>query len=165
MNQHRPAQPAEIGGRDLNWITMKAIEKTRERRYASVSDLAADIERHLADRPVLAGPPSRVYCGGKFRGGVGRRDDLVPFLFLDSQRKPALTDKDSIVLGEFANTTGDPVFDGTLRQGLAIQLGQSPFLSLISEERIQRMLPLMGLAADARLTPRGALEICERTGA
>ncbi len=76
---------------------------------------------------------------------------------------PKLTDKDTIVLADFSNTTGDSVFDGTLRQGLAVQLEQSPFLSLISEERIQQVLRLMGKPADARLTPEIAREICERT--
>jgi DNA-binding winged helix-turn-helix (wHTH) protein len=78
-------------------------------------------------------------------------------------RKPKLTDKDTIVLADFSNTTGDPVFDDTLRQGLAVQLEQSPFLSLISDERIQQMLKLMAKPADARLTPEVAREICERT--
>ena len=76
----------------------------------------------------------------------------------------ALTDKDTIVLAEFTNTTGDPVFDDTLRQGLAVQLQQSPFLSLISEERIRRTLPLMNQPADARLTPDLAQGVCARTG-
>ena len=79
------------------------------------------------------------------------------------RRTPKLTDKDTIVLGDFSNTTGDSVFDGTLRQGLAVQLEQSPFLSLISDERIQQMLKLMAKPADARLTPEIAREICERT--
>jgi len=79
------------------------------------------------------------------------------------RRAPKLTDKDTIVLADFSNTTGDSVFDGTLRQGLAVQLEQSPFLSLISEERIQQVLRLMGKPADARLTPEIAREICERT--
>jgi DNA-binding winged helix-turn-helix (wHTH) protein/tetratricopeptide (TPR) repeat protein len=78
-------------------------------------------------------------------------------------RKPKLTDKDKIVLADFINKTGDPVFDGTLRQGLAVQLEQSPFLSLVSEERSRQVLPLMGQPADARLTPELAREICERT--
>ena len=78
-------------------------------------------------------------------------------------RAPKLTDKDTIVLADFSNTTGDPVFDGTLRQGLAVQLEQSPFLSLVSDERIQQILKLMGKPADARLTPEIAREICERT--
>lgn len=78
-------------------------------------------------------------------------------------RAPKLTDKDTIVLADFNNTTGDSVFDGTLRRGLAVQLEQSPFLSLISDERIQQVLRLMGKPADARLTPEIAREICERT--
>jgi hypothetical protein len=68
-------------------------------------------------------------------------------------RPPKLTSKDTIVTADFNNTTGDAVFDGTLRQGLAVQLDQSPFLSLISDERIQQMLRLMGQPANAKLTP------------
>ena len=78
-------------------------------------------------------------------------------------RMSKLTDKDTIVLADFTNTTGDAVFDETLRQGLAVQLEQSPFLSLITEERIQQTLRMMGQPADARLTPELAREICERT--
>ena len=79
------------------------------------------------------------------------------------RRTAKLTDKDTIVLADFSNTTGDSVFDGTLRQGFAVQLEQSPFLSLISEERMQQVLRLMGKPADARVTPEIAREICERT--
>ena len=68
------------------------------------------------------------------------------------------------MLAEFTNTTGDPVFDDTLRQGLAVQLQQSPFLSLISDERIRRTLPLMNQPADARLTPDVARVVCVRMG-
>ena len=89
---------------------------------------------------------------------------FVGYFYLHSySHSHLLTEKDTIVLADFNNATGDPVFDGTLRQGLAIQLEQSPFLSLISEERIQRTLRLMGRPADARLTPELAREICERT--
>jgi tetratricopeptide (TPR) repeat protein len=78
-------------------------------------------------------------------------------------RKPALTEKDTVVLADFVNTTGDPVFDGTLRQGLAVQLEQSPFLSMMSEGRIQQTLKMMGQPADAKLTPAIAREVCQRT--
>ena len=61
----------------------------------------------------------------------------------------ALTDKDTIVLADFTNTTGDPVFDGTLRQGLSVQLEQSPFLSIISDQQIQQTLQMMGQKPDA----------------
>ena len=80
-----------------------------------------------------------------------------------ARRAMGLTEKDTIVLADFTNTTGDPVFDLALRQGLEIQLEQSPFLSLISEERIQHTLRQMGQPPDARLTPERAREICERT--
>jgi eukaryotic-like serine/threonine-protein kinase len=79
-------------------------------------------------------------------------------------RPTVLSEKDTVVLADFANSTGDSVFDGTLRQGMAVQLEQSPFLSLISEQRIQHTLRLMGRSADARLTPELAREVCERTG-
>jgi eukaryotic-like serine/threonine-protein kinase len=79
-------------------------------------------------------------------------------------RTPVLTGKDTVVLADFANSTGDSVFDGTLRQGMVVQLEQSPFLSLIGEQRIQHTLRLMGKSADARLTPELAREICVRTG-
>jgi DNA-binding winged helix-turn-helix (wHTH) protein/Flp pilus assembly protein TadD len=74
-----------------------------------------------------------------------------------------LTDKDTVVLADFDNSTGDPVFDGTLRRGMAVQLEQSPFLSLIPDDRIQEVLKEMGQPADARLTSAIARELCERT--
>jgi eukaryotic-like serine/threonine-protein kinase len=76
----------------------------------------------------------------------------------------ALTDKDTIVLADFANSTGEPVFDGALRQGLSVELEQSPFLSLVSDQRVRQTLRLMGQPADARLTPEIAREICQRAG-
>jgi DNA-binding winged helix-turn-helix (wHTH) protein/Flp pilus assembly protein TadD len=79
-----------------------------------------------------------------------------------SRKAHALTDKDTIVLADFTNTTGDPVFDGTLRQGLAVQLEQSPFLSLVSEQRIQQILRLMGQPTDTQLSPEIARELCQR---
>jgi eukaryotic-like serine/threonine-protein kinase len=78
-------------------------------------------------------------------------------------RKPVLTEKDTVVLADFANSTGDPVFDGALRQGLAVELEQSPFLSLISDQQIQQTLRMMGQPANTRLTPEIARELCERT--
>ena len=85
-------------------------------------------------------------------------------LILLLRHRKVLTEKDTVVLADFVNTTGDPVFDETLRQGMAVQLEQSPFLSLISEERTQHELQLMGKPANARITPHLAQEICVRTG-
>src|SRR5262249_15982176 len=77
-------------------------------------------------------------------------------------RKPALTEKDTILLADFENKTGDEVFDVTLRQGLAIQLQQSPFLSLFPETQMRHTLRLMGQSPDQRVTAEVAREICER---
>src|ERR1700722_1153917 len=163
---------------DLNWITMKALEKARDRRYASVSDLAADLQRYMEDRPVLASPPGRLYRTRKFLrrhrlAALGTAAGVV-FIALsgvtawslsrrDSATRPKLTGKDTIVLADFDNKTGDPVFDDTLRQGLSVELQQSPFLSLISDQRVQQTLVLMGQPKDARLTADVAKQICERT--
>lgn len=83
---------------------------------------------------------------------------------LFSHKTRVLTDRDTIVLPDFTNTTGDPLFDGTLEQGLSVKLEESPFLSIISDERIQQTLQLMGQKPDAKLTPKIALEVCRRTG-
>ena len=89
---------------------------------------------------------------------------VVGALYLRSRPAPKLTEKDTIVLTDFTNTTGDTVFDGALRQGLEVQLGQSPFLALVSEQRIQQTLGMMGQPPDARLTPEIARELCKRIG-
>jgi eukaryotic-like serine/threonine-protein kinase len=74
-----------------------------------------------------------------------------------------LTEKDTIVLGDFANSTGDAVFEGTLREGLSVELGQSPFLGLLSEEGIHQTLRMMERPANTRLTPEITREVCQRT--
>ena len=152
---------------DLNSITMKALEKARERRYASVADLAADIQNHLEHRPVLASPRGRLYRAGKFlrrhrAAALGTAAGLVFLLLIgvtawslsrrDSPTRPTLTEKDTIVVADFTNQTGDPVFDDALRQGLSFELEQSPF-TVISDRKVQQMLALMGQSKDARVTP------------
>jgi eukaryotic-like serine/threonine-protein kinase len=178
---HRQTDPASLRGLvdgDLNWITMKALEKTRERRYASVAALAADIQRHMEDRPVLASPPSRLYRAGKFLrrhrlASLGAAAALA-FILLSGVtlwllvQRPApprrsLSEKKTIVLADFANATGDPVFDGTLGRTLAGRLGNSPDLALLSDARVSQTLRLMERPTDAKLTPAVAAEVCERT--
>lgn len=85
-------------------------------------------------------------------------------VFFYLNRAEALTDKDTVVLADFANTTGDPVFDGTLKQALAVQLGQSPFLNIYSDERVREALRFMGRSPDERVTKDIAREICQRQG-
>jgi eukaryotic-like serine/threonine-protein kinase len=84
-------------------------------------------------------------------------------LYFRLRRAAPLTDKDTIVLADFTNSTNDPVFDGALRQGLEAQLAQSPFLAIVSEQRIQQTLRQMGKPSDTRVTPEIAQEVCQRT--
>jgi len=85
-------------------------------------------------------------------------------LYLRSRPAAKLTEKDTVVLADFINTTGDSVFDGTLRQGLASQLEQSPLLSLVSDDRIVKTLGLLAKPGDARLTHQLARDVCQRAG-
>ena len=89
---------------------------------------------------------------------------LVAGYYFRSQRSAKLTTKDSVLLADFVNTTGDPVFDGTLKQALAVQLEQSPYLNIVPESKIREALRLMGRSADERITNDIAREICQRQG-
>ena len=85
-------------------------------------------------------------------------------MYLRSSRSSKLTEKDSVLLADFVNTTGDPVFDGTLKQALAVQLSQSPYLNILPDSRVQRALRFMGRSPDERITKDVAREICLREG-
>jgi serine/threonine protein kinase/tetratricopeptide (TPR) repeat protein len=84
-------------------------------------------------------------------------------LYYRSHRAKPLTDKDSIVLADFTNETGDPVFDDTLKTALSVSLNQSPFLNVLSDSNVGKTLKLMTRASDSKLTPDVAREICQRT--
>jgi len=86
------------------------------------------------------------------------------FWYFKSTSANALTEKDTVVLADFVNTTGDPVFDGTLKQGLAVQLEQSPFLNIFSDQRVRETLRFMNRSPDERVTKEIAREICQRQG-
>jgi eukaryotic-like serine/threonine-protein kinase len=88
---------------------------------------------------------------------------LATGAFFRFHRVPTLTEKDTIVLLDFANSTGDTVFDDTLKQALSIQLSQSPFLNIMSDQRMSETLQMMGHPADERVGEKAALEICQRT--
>jgi serine/threonine protein kinase len=162
----------------LEEIIWKALEKDSKLRYQSAAEIHADLQRLKRDTE-----SSRVSATTSARGvrenlrvrerSATRWKVMVPAAlavaalaastYFYFHRTPKLTDKDTIVLADFTNTAGDPVFDGTLRQGLTVQLEQSPFLSLLSDRRIQQTLRMMGQPADARLTPEIARELCQRT--
>ena len=89
---------------------------------------------------------------------------IAGWLLYPRRQVGALTDKDTIVLSDFDNKTGDAVFDDTLKQGLSVQLEQSPFLAMVSERKVIETLKMMGRSADDRLTPEVTHEVCLRTG-
>jgi tetratricopeptide (TPR) repeat protein len=155
----------------LEEVTNKALEKDRKLRYQNATDIRTDLQRLKRDsqsHPVATQVQAKPATDPARRWGILGAAILVIGLAVGarlffSPKVHALTDKDTIVLADFTNTTGDPVFDGTLRQGLSVQLEQSPFLSIVSDQQIQQTLGQMGQPADAKLTPPIARELCQRT--
>ena len=170
------ASPSEVNPavpEQLSAIVLRCLEKNRESRYQQGAEIVSDLKRLRAvTEPAAAGAFVAPAIGSSTRSRSHWKIaaliavallGLAGGMFWWTHRSRALTEKDTIVLAEFLNSTGDAVFDGTLRRGLTIQLEQSPFLSLISDSRIQQTLRLMGQQADAPLTPDIAGELCERT--
>ena len=151
---------------ELERIVSKCLETERELRYQNAADVRTDLERLRRGQGATVAPHA---ARGRLRArwlsiGVAAVVVTAVVAGVIYNRRPApLTDKDTIVLAEFTNTTGDPVFDDTLRQGLAVQLQQSPFLSLISDERIGKTLAMMQQSPETRLTPEIAQAVCVRT--
>ena len=156
-----------------NSASPRYIETIPKRGYRFIVDVIQfsgneACETETIDPPPISGPPA-VPVKRRF---VRLQTFLIALVTLALlaivlsrvHRAAKLSDSDVIVLADFVNKTGDPVFDGTLQQGLAIQLRQSPFLSLVSEGRVRHTLQLMGQPGDARLAPELARGICERTG-
>ena len=156
---------------ELEHIIGKCLEKDRNLRYQHASEICADLQRLKRDTGSQRGissqsVPSRSRIASRWKAIVPAATivlalSIAGFFYL--RAAPKLSDKDTIVLADFANSTGDPVFDGTLRQGLAVQLEQSPLLSLVPEDRVQQTLRMMSQPADAHLTPQLAREVCQRT--
>jgi eukaryotic-like serine/threonine-protein kinase len=175
-----PVPPATLNKEvpaKLEEVIHKALEKDRDLRYQHAGDIRTDLQRlkrdtesgHLAAGSGHTMAPARgrlsLARGGKILVlalllGVG----IAASLYYRSHRTKTLTDKDTIILSDFDNKTGDPVFDDTLKQGLSVQLQQSPFLELISDRRTNETLRLMGRPAGDRLTPEITREVCVRTG-
>ena len=157
-------------------VINKALEKDRKLRYQSAADIRADLRRLKRDtesshaaaatvEPVPKPTKSVSYQWVKFTGAAVLVIGLATSAWLYFTHKAqALTDKDTIALADFTNTTGDTVFDDTLKQALAVGLGQSPFLNILSEDKVRKTLQEMTHSPDDRLTRDLAREVCERAG-
>ena len=154
----------------LEEIINKCLEKNRNLRYQHASEIRTDLQRLKRDTE-SARLPAGANAGAITRLGMRWRVVIPVALaivlvvsgYFHLHRSPKLTERDTVVLADFANATGDPVFDGTLRHGLSAQLEQSPFLNLLSDQRIAQTLSLMAQPKDARLTHELAGEVCQRT--
>jgi serine/threonine protein kinase/tetratricopeptide (TPR) repeat protein len=176
-----PAAPTQLNAKlpeRLDEIVAKALEKDRDLRYQSAADLHADLE--LLKRDTESGSVSAATSTGvkqklslrdllRLRWKVIASAAVAVVLFAASSyfysHPPLkLTEKDTIVLADFANSTGDQVFDGTLKTALSVSLRQSPFLNLLSDSQVAKILQQMARPVGAKLTPEVARELCQRAG-
>jgi tetratricopeptide (TPR) repeat protein len=158
---------------ELEEIINRALEKDPNKRWQSAAEIRRALQQLKRDTetghtvavraPVMA--QLRRYGWMAMAGGAVAVIGVAAGTWLyNTRRAHALNETDTVVLADFSNKTGDAVFEEALRQGLAVQLEQSPFLSLISEQRIQQTLRLMGRPADTKLTPEVARDLCQRAG-
>ncbi len=154
----------------LQRVVHRCLDKNPEQRFQSASDLAFALDA-LSDSGSSSSPNA---TNGATGAGL-RWQIVVPaavavlalsiggyFFFL--HHKPKLTDKDTIVLADFSNSTGDAIFDDALKTALSVSLRQSPFLNVLADSQVTATLKLMARPTDAKLTPELARELCLRTG-
>ena len=174
-----PAPPIRVNPEvspEFERILNKSLEKDRKLRYQSAGDMRSDLQRLKRDtdsgRSAATSGPIKVAAKEKsklrWKITVVVAVALVLALggggwLLYGRRVRALTEKDTIVLGDFTNTTGDPVFDDTLKQALGVALRQSPFLNILPDDRITSTLRQMTRAANTTLSPEVAREVCQRS--
>jgi tetratricopeptide (TPR) repeat protein len=178
LTRFAPEAPAE-----LQRIIRKCLTKAPDERYQTSRDLMIDLKNlrrdlelqteltrsaaHGTDAPAataLKRPRRQRRAIVLAVLAAGALAASIPFLPFPFRGAPSLTEKDTILLTEFVNTTGDPVFEDTLEQALAVQIGQSPFLNIFSEDRVRSALRFMGRSPDERVTRDIGREICQREG-
>lgn len=171
-----PVQPAQINPNtppELEEIIRKCLEKSRSLRYQHASDIRTDLQRLKRD---TGSSRTLVQASGRETSQVRRYGQwivavafaivlaaIVGYRYV-RRTPPKLSDKDTIVLVDFNNKTGDAVFDDALKEALASELGQSPFLKVLSDGQVSETLRMMGRPAKQRITADVGREICLRTG-
>jgi len=153
-----PRLPAE-----LDRIVQKALNKDCEKRYQSAAELSADLGKLKRQAEFRKAVQKRWRSPWILSTvGVLLATLIAAGLYYHSRQKQRLTEKDTVVLADFANTTGDKVFDSTLNQALSIALNQSPFLNVLSGDTVKKTLQSMARPADTILGPDVAREVCQR---
>jgi len=157
---------------ELSAIIDKALEKDRNLRYRNAADIGVDLQRlkRSSDSAQLPAAAAGIPASSArpWRVILPAAVALVTLLAGASwflHRTPKLTREDTLVLADFTNSTGDPVFDDTLKQAVSVQLAQSPFLSILSNVRVRATLRLMAKPPGMRLTPEVVSDLCQRAGA
>jgi eukaryotic-like serine/threonine-protein kinase len=162
---------------ELERMINRALEKDRNLRYQHASDIRAELERLKRDTESGRSPASTDRVGTSALGRAGRAK-LTSYIaavivvaaaiaggfYYRSHRAKPLTDKDTVVLADFENKTGDAVFDDALKTALNVSLNQSPFLNVLSDSTVSKTLKLMTKPPDTKLTPDVARELCQRAG-
>jgi len=169
-----PSSLAPLLPAEFDRIVAKALEKDRELRYQTAADLRADLKRLGRDTASL--PAAAATTTTRAAPAVRRRVSWAGIataaalaaaigvgLFVYAGRTRAFSERDPVVIADLVNTTGEAVFDDTLKEALDVELRQSPYLSVVPEQRVQGTLRLMGRRPDERLTRDVARDICQRT--
>ena len=174
-----PAAPVRLNAAipaDLERVILKALEKDRALRYQSAGEMLADlrrVQRDMSGGHAAATTQGHAPAPARARGnrarwvsvGVALVALLGLAIFLYSRNSaPPLTEKDTVLIADFDNQTGDAVFDGTLKQALAIQVEQSPYFNVLPAQRVRETLRLMDKPPETRVVGDVAREMCERTG-
>ncbi len=163
-----PPLPATVPA-PVERIVKRCLQKLPERRWTSTADIEAAL-RTAREESESKLAPGRL--GGRVPGRLALFGGAIlilaagalSWMTILSRRAGTLTETDTIVLADFANSTGDAVFDGTLKEALATDLQQSPFLSILPDRDVSRTLKLMGRSGDAPLDAKTAQELCQRAG-